>query len=170
MRQNELQQIVVTEEDMIGVAYSGQIPHDIVVEDFSWITQFNQASEDFELDNQISYQKESKLSPEEFIQRNASNWHVPDEYLNMDLEQWLLDKCSTHQERERVSMELVKFKDRSMVAVLKWLVYFVNTLRENDQIWGVGRGSSVASFVLYLIGIHKVNPIEYDLDIKEFLK
>lgn len=155
---------------MIDVAYSGQMPNDIVVEDFSWVEQFNNASEEFELDTLISYQNEGNLDPEYFIQRNLSNWNIPDKYMNMNLDQWLLDKCKTVQEKERVEVEIAEFKARNMILVLKWLVYFVDTLRENGQIWGVGRGSSVASFVLYLIGIHKVNPIEYDLDIKEFLK
>jgi DNA polymerase III alpha subunit len=43
-------------------------------------------------------------------------------------------------------------------------------MRKNKIVWGVGRGSSVASYVLFLIGIHKVNSLKYNLDIKEFLK
>jgi len=34
----------------------------------------------------------------------------------------------------------------------------------------VGRGSSVASYCLYLLGVHKINSLKFDLDIKEFLK
>ena len=62
------------------------------------------------------------------------------------------------------------FKERDMVDVLIFLKYLVDTMRENNIIWGVGRGSSVASFCLYLIGVHKVNPLKFNLDIKEFLK
>ncbi len=43
-------------------------------------------------------------------------------------------------------------------------------MRDNEVIWGVGRGSSVASYVLYLIGIHKVDSMYYDLPINEFLR
>jgi DNA polymerase III alpha subunit len=43
-------------------------------------------------------------------------------------------------------------------------------MRKYDIIWGVGRGSSVASYVLYIIGIHRINSIQYDLDYKEFLR
>jgi DNA polymerase III alpha subunit len=43
-------------------------------------------------------------------------------------------------------------------------------MRNNNIVWGVGRGSCVSSFVLFLIGIHKINPIYYDLDVSEFLK
>ena len=46
----------------------------------------------------------------------------------------------------------------------------IDTLREKNVVWGVGRGSSVASFCLFLIGVHKVNPILYKLKINEFLR
>jgi DNA polymerase III alpha subunit len=54
--------------------------------------------------------------------------------------------------------------------VLKYLKYLVDVMTQNQLIWGVGRGSSVASFVLYKIGVHRVDSLYYDLDIKEFLK
>ena len=57
-----------------------------------------------------------------------------------------------------------------MITLLKYLKYLVDTMRENKIVWGVGRGSSVASYVLYLIGVHKIDSIKYELDIKEFLK
>jgi DNA polymerase III alpha subunit len=53
---------------------------------------------------------------------------------------------------------------------LFYLKYLVDTLRENKILWGVGRGSSVASYVLYLIGVHKIDSLKYNLDIAEFLK
>jgi DNA polymerase III alpha subunit len=43
-------------------------------------------------------------------------------------------------------------------------------MRKHNIVWGVGRGSSVASYVLYLIGVHKINSMYYDLDIEEFLR
>ena len=57
-----------------------------------------------------------------------------------------------------------------MFMLLKYLKYLVDTMRNNNIVWGVGRGSSVASFVLFLIGVHKINSLYYDLPIEEFLK
>jgi DNA polymerase III alpha subunit len=37
-------------------------------------------------------------------------------------------------------------------------------------VWGVGRGSSVASYVLFLIGVHRIDSMKYNLDYKEFLR
>jgi DNA polymerase III alpha subunit len=54
--------------------------------------------------------------------------------------------------------------------LLRYLKYLVDTLKSNNMIWGVGRGSSVASYVLYLLGVHKIDSMFYDLDITEFLR
>ena len=71
---------------------------------------------------------------------------------------------------DRVQSELVLFRQLNMIPLLKYIKYLVDTMRENKVVWGVGRGSSVASYVLYLIGVHKIDSIKYELDINEFLK
>jgi len=50
------------------------------------------------------------------------------------------------------------------------LKYLVDVMKENHVIWGVGRGSSVASYVLYLLGVHRIDSIYYELDPAEFLR
>jgi DNA polymerase III alpha subunit len=40
----------------------------------------------------------------------------------------------------------------------------------NRLIWGVGRGSSVASYVLYLLGVHRIDSMYYELNPEEFLR
>ena len=67
-------------------------------------------------------------------------------------------------------MEMHEFKQRGMYPVLKFLKYLVDTCDKNNVVLGVGRGSSVASYCLYLLGVHRINSIKYELDIKEFLK
>jgi len=95
---------------------------------------------------------------------------MPLEYIQLDIAKWLLDKCSGEVELQRVGEELILYQDRDLFNLLRFLKYLVDTMRTNKIIWGVGRGSSVASFVLYLIGIHRINSIEYQLPIEEFLK
>ena len=101
---------------------------------------------------------------------NQSNWHLPVEYKNMDIAKWVLDQCKTEAELQRAGDELLKFHERGMFVLLQYLKYLVDTMRNNNIVWGVGRGSSVASYVLYLIGIHRINSLYYDLSIDEFLK
>ena len=101
---------------------------------------------------------------------NQSSWNMPEEYSNMDIAQWILDQCQTHEELQRVGQELLLFQERNLFPLLKQLKYIVDTWRKNNIVWGVGRGSSVASYVLFLIGVHKINSMYYDLDIAEFLR
>jgi DNA polymerase III alpha subunit len=70
----------------------------------------------------------------------------------------------------RVKTELILYKKLGLYKLLQFLIYLVDIMRENKIVWGVGRGSSVASYVLYLIGIHKINSLKYNLDINEFLR
>jgi DNA polymerase III alpha subunit len=95
---------------------------------------------------------------------------MPQQYKDMDIAQFVLEQCQDDSELQRAGMELLLFQERDMFDLLKYLKYLVDTMRENNIIWGVGRGSSVSSFVLYLIVIHKINSLYYDLSIEEFLK
>lgn len=98
------------------------------------------------------------------------HWFMPDEYKTMDIAAWTLGQCKTDAELQRVGTELLMFQERDLFNLLRFMKYLVDTLRTNNVVWGVGRGSSVASYVLYLIGVHKINSMYYDLDITEFLK
>jgi len=105
-----------------------------------------------------------------FDQVCQSQWHMPQEYKDLDIAQWLLDQCKEDFEFQRVGQELLLFQERELFDLLKYLKYLVDTMEQNKVIWGVGRGSSVASYVLYLIGVHRVNSMYYNLDITEFLR
>jgi hypothetical protein len=97
-------------------------------------------------------------------------WYMPAEYKDMDIAAHILSLCKTDPELQRVGEELLLYQERNLFDLLKYLKYFVDTMRANSVIWGLGRGSSVASYVLYLLGVHKINSMYYDLDIREFLK
>jgi DNA polymerase III alpha subunit len=112
----------------------------------------------------------SSVSLEEFDRVNQSKWHMPKEYYEFDIAKWVLDQCKTEAELQRAGDELIKFQERNMFVLLQYLKYLVDTMRKNNVVWGVGRGSSVASFVLFIIGIHRINSLYYDLSIDEFLK
>ncbi len=110
------------------------------------------------------------LSIIEFDEQCQSRWLFPQEYMDMDIAKWILDQCKNSAELQRAGEELLLFQDRDMFTLLKYLKYLVDTMRKNNIVWGVGRGSSVASFVLFLIGVHRINSLYYDLSIDEFLK
>jgi DNA polymerase III alpha subunit len=106
----------------------------------------------------------------EFDFEQQSTWHMPDEYKQLDIAKWLIECCHTNEELARIEQELLLYQERNLFSLLQYLKYLVDTMRSNSVVWGVGRGSSVASYALYLIGVHKINSIKYHLDIVEFLK
>jgi len=99
-----------------------------------------------------------------------SNWNMPEEYKLYDIVDWLYSQCKTSEQKDRVTEELKAFAERDMIMLLKWLKYFVDNCRKNNIVWGVGRGSSVSSYVLYIIGVHKIDPLRYNLDWQDFLR
>ena len=111
-----------------------------------------------------------KLSIEDFDNKNQENWYMPKEYLEMDIAKFILDQCTNEAELQRAGEELILFQERNMFVLLRYLKYLVDTMRKHNIVWGVGRGSSVASFVLFLLGVHRINSLYYDLSIDEFIK
>ena len=110
------------------------------------------------------------LSVDEYDMMNQRNWLMPEEYKRMDIAQHVIDLCKTTPEIQRAGEELLMFQERNLFNLLKYLKYLVDTMRDNNIVWGVGRGSSVASYVLYLLGVHRIDSMYYDLDPGEFLR
>lgn len=111
-----------------------------------------------------------QLTTEEFDHRNQQTWFMPDAYKQLDIVEHVVGLCKTDAELQRVGQELLLFQDRGLFDLLRYLKYLVDLMTENQLIWGVGRGSSVASYVLFLLGVHKVDSMYYDLDPREFLR
>lgn len=159
-----------TESDLVKLLYQ-QPDLDIsrfFVED---PTRFNRAVD--QLFAEVSKLKKyipHDVDVNEFDRVQQANWRMPEEYHTLDIAQWVLDQCTSPAELQRCGEELLLFQERDLFPLLKYLKYLVDTLRKNNVIWGVGRGSSVASFVLYKLGVHRINSLFYDLDPAEFLK
>ena len=110
------------------------------------------------------------MSVEEFDRVLQTNWRMPQEYRDLDIAAYVLGLCREEHELQRVGEELILYQERNLFDLLRYLKYLVDTLRKNNVVWGVGRGSSVASYVLFLVGVHKIDSLYYNLDITEFLK
>ncbi len=106
--------------------------------------------------------------PKETIDIN--DWFIPREYQDLDIENWVLGQCKDVVAYRRAEQELTLYQQNNMIPVLKTMKYIVDTLRANNIVWGVGRGSSVASYVLHVIGVHKIDSIKYNIPIEEFFK
>ena len=157
--------------NLIDMIYSGNIDkcHVVLCDENDDVDKFNSAMENQGLP------KLQKYIPLDVDQKTfdgvcQSEWFMPDEYKAIDVQNWVLNKCTTDKEIARVSEELIAFKKRDMNNLLRYMIYLVDFMRENNIVWGVGRGSSVASYVLYLIGVHRIDSIQYGLDWREFLR
>jgi DNA polymerase III alpha subunit len=159
--------VIYQAQDLIDLFYKDQLNLDeILVESSDDIAQFEKAA-------QLSLKKLSpeiyNVSVEDFDQAMQSDWFIPEEYKNMDIEGFLVDACPK-EHYQRLIDELGEFRERNMLPLLRALKYIVDTMRQNNIVWGVGRGSSVASYVLFLLGVHKIDSVKYNLDWQEFLR
>jgi DNA polymerase III alpha subunit len=115
-------------------------------------------------------EKNYDCSINEFHAQQQQNWHMPDNYRNMDIAAHVLDLCDNQEQLQRCGTELMMYQERDLFDLLRYLTYLVDIMRKNNIIWGVGRGSSVASYVLYKLGVHRIDSMYYNLDIAEFLR
>jgi DNA polymerase III alpha subunit len=106
----------------------------------------------------------------EFDTNNQKNWYMPDDYKQLDIAEHVLSLCTTQEELQRCGTELLMYQDRNLFNLLRYLKYLVDTMKENNIIWGVGRGSSVSSYILFKMEVHKVDSMFYNLDVGEFLR
>jgi len=108
------------------------------------------------------------------------NFVLPASYGQLNVQKYVEDLLAADIERLspasqqayviRYKQEINWFIAHEKLDVLRTMVYIVDTLEANNIPWGVGRGSSVSSYILYLIGVHDINPIKYRLDWREFLR
>ena len=165
-------QVILSESEAFQALYQGQTNSfdSICLDNKEVVQQYNQSiSKNADDLPEIKLHQLLDIAVEQFDRDNQANWFMPEEYKNMDIEGFLVDQCPK-QNYDRLIDELVLFRQHNMIDLLRYLKYLVDTMRSKNILWGVGRGSSVASYCLYLLGIHKVDSVKYSLDIKEFLK
>jgi len=166
---NDYGDCIFTEQDALDLLYTNP-DFDISKLFFESPDQYNDSVMETGLEVATIKKVPNREPLYQFDQIHCGNWHMPEKYHNIDVLNWLLDKCQSEEEKIRVKDEYSLFEKKKFIKVLQFLIYFVNTLRANNVVWGVGRGSSLSSFILFLIGINKVNPITHNLDIHEFLR
>lgn len=123
--------------------------------------------------------KDNQITKKEKIRDLRFDWKTP---TNIDVVEYVADCWSNHLEKNnynekeiddreiRINNELKIFKTKNLFPLLQAIIYVINTLQQNNIVWGVGRGSSVSSYVLYLIGVHDVDSVKYELDFTDFIR
>lgn len=172
MKTDKFGQMIFAEQDVFDLCMQGHDPvslgkllvdHTVDIETAAHILQNVPA---FVRYNELVEQ----LSTEEFDHRNQSNWFMPQSYKDLDIARYVLSLCANDAELQRCGHELMLYQERRLFDLLRYLKYLVDVMSEHRLIWGVGRGSSVASYVLYKLGVHRINSMHYELDPAEFLR
>ena len=169
IKTNDHGDCIFTEQDAIDILYKNP-EFDISKLFFDDPSEYNRSLQESGLGYDQLKGIPERGDVKEFDRKNCEQWWMPEKYSELNVLQWLLDKCHNDEEKQRVQIEYDLFEKKEFIRVLQFLIYFVDTLRANNVVWGVGGGSSVASFCLFLIGIHKINPMLYNLDHREFLR
>lgn len=147
-----------TVETGIEMLYRGQSLEKVAFDD-KVVEQFNK------------YAEELGLTPIHNEISTSRDFLMPDAYKKIDIDKYIKNLTPNNKASiARVATELTIYKEKNLYPVLQLMIYLVDVMRKNNILWGIGRGSSVASYVLFLIGIHRVDSLRYNLDINEFLK
>jgi DNA polymerase-3 subunit alpha len=117
-----------------------------------------------------TFPDDSNSSVPDWDNLQQSRWHMPDEYCQLDIAEHVIGLCDTAEKLQRVAHELLLYQERGLFDLLRYLKYLVDVMKENHVIWGVGRGSSTASYILYKMGVHRIDSLFYNLSITEFLR
>jgi hypothetical protein len=173
MQQNKFNELVFSENDLCELLMQGHeldsLKH-MVVDSTINLEELSKYVEcpDSLLTWTFPYNQETSVP--EFHLTQQMNWHMPTEYRTLDIAEYVLGLCESESELQRVGEELLLYQERNLFDLLRYLKYLVDVMTENNLIWGVGRGSSVASYVLYKLGVHRINSLYYNLDVHEFLR
>jgi hypothetical protein len=170
MKQNNLGELIFNETDICDLVMQG---HDIYSAKQILIDEsVNLDSAQEFLNNFPAFVKpnNNEIAVADWDRLQQANWHMPPKYKDLDIAEHVLGLCTNDAELQRCGAELLLYQERDLFNLLRYLKYLVDLMIQNRIIWGVGRGSSVASFVLYKLGVHRINSLYYNLDINEFLR
>lgn len=169
MKQNKFSELIYTETDVCDFVMQGNLDSlDGMIVDQS--VQLDLIPDIVDPVPKLLAETLHDCTVSEWHARQQRNWHMPDEYRNLDIASYVLGLCNTDAELQRCGMELLLYQERDLFDLLKYLKYLVDVMTTNQIVWGVGRGSSVASYVLYKLGVHRIDSMFYDLNPEEFLR
>lgn len=173
MTRDHLGQLIFGEDDLVDLIMQGKdiANFDTILVDHS-VNLPADLDTDIELPQIELYDNDHwfAISQKQFDYENQQCWNMPEEYQNLDIAEYVLDLCTSDAQLQRVGKELLLYQEKNLFDLLKYLKYLVDTMYKNNIIWGVGRGSSVASYVLYLLEVHKIDSLYYQLNPEEFLR
>ena len=171
MRTDSLGLPIFDHQDAVDLIYQNRLAvlQDLQFEPHKEIEIYNESVKLTGMGETLHTYQPMLVDVKEFDQLLQSEWFMPNDAKNFDIESHIISITPVGCE-QRVQEELAAFKQHGYLNLLKFLHYLVQNMRSSNMLWGVGRGSSVASYVLYLLGVHRIDSIQYGLDWREFLR
>jgi hypothetical protein len=170
MKQNKFGELIFAETDVMDLVLQGRdlsVLNGMIVDG---TVELDRMPDILDPVPGLQHERFHTVSVPEWHAQQQANWHMPDEYKQLDIAAHILGLCESEAELQRCGTELLLYQERNLFDLLKYLKYLVDVMKQNNVIWGVGRGSSVASYVLYKLGVHRINSMYYNLDVDEFLR
>lgn len=105
------------------------------------------------------------------------SWNIPQYYADLDIADYAQSRlklmCDEKQldyelYNMRLQSELREISSRKIIDLFRALIYVTETLLTSGTALGVGRGSSCASLFLFIIKLHKVDPVKFNIHYSEF--
>ena len=163
----------ISPEMVADALLRGAKPTEIRITDTNWeMAQFN-----------ANCDEGDELLPDTDEVKIDKSWNLPLAWAALtdaDVEQIILEKATDvistagYSEQKvseaylRVEKELDEIKKRDMFQFVKAIMYVLETFSKNNICWGVGRGSSCASYILFILGLHVVDCVKFDVCMQEF--
>jgi len=121
---------------------------------------------------------DSKIKIKDSLRDFDFSWRIPESYKSLNVENRIWEALAAsdtpneelHDRIVRIKKEIAAFERLNLLDFLRTLCFIVDSLKNKGILWGVGRGSSVASYCLFLLEIHDVDSFKFDLDFEEFVK
>lgn len=170
MQQNKFGELIYNESDVCDLLMKGISADDLKGMIVDATVVLDHMPEILDPVPEFYQQRFHNCSVPEWHAQQQSIWHMPEKYQTMDIAAHVLSLCNNEAELQRCGQELLLYQERDLFNLLKYMVYLVDIMTANNIVWGVGRGSSVASYVLYKLGVHRIDSMYYKLDIEEFLR
>jgi DNA polymerase III alpha subunit len=171
MHVDEWGRVLFTADGIIDLLLKGSDVSNLTVEDTPELEAYNKWCQHNDKGRFVlDAVKVPERTPEEEHGARAATWLLPEAIREVNVREYLLSLCADDVARDRVNEEMDMFEERQLEPLLQLMIYLVYHFTQNKIVWGVGRGSSVSSYVLFLIGIHKIDSIKYGLDVHDFLR
>lgn len=174
---NEYGQVFFSVDEITEYMYSDITNMINYLDDTAEIEKWNQHCKHFEIET-VTQEPVLQTDVKQYHQILSQNWVTPEPYNSIDINKILIDRMelleiATPEYTTYLTQEIEHWYTlfpQGPEDLWKFLHYMIETCKEHDIVTGVGRGSSVSSLVLYLLDVHCVDPVKYNLNYKEFLR